>query len=229
MKYLIILVLTACSMLTIAQTNDSNVRSIEVKGSSDIEITPDEIFVNITLKEYKKGGGKVELDQLESGLVKAIKKLGIPNENLRVQNVNGYNWNWRKRKADDFLGSKSFILEMNNLKKMNDLIELIDSEGLNSVNVQSYSHSKMEEYRKQVKIGAMKAAKEKATYLVESVDAELGDLLEVQEIDYGYQAPMMRMRSNMAMTESDASGYSSEVEFMKIKVRAEMRVVFEIK
>lgn len=227
MRYLIIFVLTACSMLAVAQQDQSSVRSIEVKGSSEIEITPDEIFVNITLKEYKKGGNKVDLNRLEAGLVKSVKKLGIPEENLRVQNVHGYNWNWRKRKADDFLGSKSFILEVSDLKKMNDLIEMLDPEGLNNMNVQSYSHSDIEEYRKKAKIGAMKAAKEKATYLLESVGAELGGLLQVQEIDYGYQAPMMR--SNMALMEADASNYSSDVEFMKIKVRAEMRVVFEIK
>ena len=75
----------------------------------------------------------------------------------------------------------------------------------------------------------MKAAKEKATYLLESVGAELGELREVQEIDYGYQNPRM-MRSNMAMMEmADASGYQSEVAFMTIKIRAEMRVVFGIK
>lgn len=227
MKYLIISLLSACSMLTMAQENERE-RSIEVKGSSVIEITPDEIFVNLTLKEYKKGGSKVDLNQLESELVKSIKKLGIPEENLRVQNVNGYNWNWRKRKADDFLGSKSFILEVRDLKKMNDLIELLDSEGLNNMNVQSYSHSNIEEYNKQVKVSAMKAAKEKAAYLVESVGAELGDLLQAQEVDYGYQQPMMR--SNVALRGiAPTAEYDSDVEFMKIKVRAEMRVVFEIK
>ncbi|MEO9872260.1 SIMPL domain-containing protein [Ekhidna sp.] len=228
MKNLLVAFLFIVSLGTMAQTKDK-VRSIEVKGSSEIEITPDEIFLRITLKEYKKGGNKIDLNKLESELVRSVKKLGVPEQNLRVENINGYNWNWRKKKADDFLGSKSFILQVSDLKKMNNLVDMLDSEGLNNVNVQSYSHSDIEEYRKKVKVGAMKAAKEKATYLLESVDAELGSLLEVQEIDYGYQAPMMSMRSNMALAESDVSGYQSEVEFMKIKVRAEIRVVFEIK
>ncbi|MEQ9468899.1 MAG: SIMPL domain-containing protein [Ekhidna sp.] len=225
MKYLFIL-LMALSLAALGQTENARIRSIEVKGSSEIEITPDEIFVRITLKEYKNGGSKEDLNSLESGLVKAIKKLGIPAENLTVENLYGYNWDWRKRKADDFLGSKSFILKVSDLKKMNDLVDLLDPEGLNNMNIQSYSHSNIEDYRRQVKIGAMKAGKEKATYLLESVDAKLGKILEVQEIDYGYQGPMMR--SNMALMAEDAGGYQSEVEFMQIKVRAEMRVVFEI-
>ncbi len=229
MRHLFLTLLFLGCFLARAQESKFETRSIEVKGSSEIEITPDEIFVRITLKEYKRGGDKVELNKLESELVRSIKKLGVDQKNLTVESVYGYNWNWRKRKPDDFLGSKSFILKLSDLKKMNDLVDMLDPEGLNNMSVQSYSHSQIEEYRKKVKIGAMKAAKEKATYLLESVDEALGSLLEVQEIDYGYQAPLGRMRSNLALAEADASGYQSDVEFMKIKIRAEMRVVFEIR
>lgn len=227
MRTLFILMM-AISLGAVGQIKEVKTRSIEVKGSSEMEITPNEIFVSITLKEYKQGGKVVTLDELESGLIKALKKLKINEDNLRVQNVYGHNWDWKKKKADDFLGSKNFILEVSDLKKMNDLVALLDPEGLNNMNVQSYSHSDIEGFRKQVKIGAMKAAKEKATYLLESVDEEVGRILEVQEIEYGYQQPMM-MRSNVAYESADASGYQSDVDFKKIKVRAEMRVVFEIK
>lgn len=228
MKYLAILFISA-SLAAVGQTEESTLRSIEVTGSSEMEITPDEIFIRIALQEYKKGSNKVDLNTLEEGLVKAVKKLGIPSEDLMVQNVSGYNWNWRKRKADDFLGNKSFILKVSDLKKMNDLVDMLDPEGLNNVNVQSYSHSKMEEYRKQVKIGAIKAAKEKATYLLESVGEELGGLLRVVEIENSYQrpAPMYQM-SNMALRAESADAYESDVDFMKIKIRAEMQVAFEI-
>ena len=225
MKYLFVLLMTF-NLAVYGQTENAKTRSIEVKGSSEIEITPDEIFVRITLKEYKKGGSKEDMNSLEAGLVKAIKKLDIPAENLTVENLYGYNWDWRRKKADDFLGSKSFILKVSDLKNMNDLVDMLDPEGLNNMSIHSYSHSQIESYRKQVKIGAMKAAQEKATYLLESVDAKCGKILEVQEIDYGYQGPMMR--SNMAYKAEDAGGYQSDLDFMQIKVRAEMRVVFEI-
>ena len=223
----ILIAITFLSFSAFGQINEGNRRTIEVKGSSEIEITPDEIFVAITLKEYKKGNSKVSLDQLEAGLVKAVRKLDIQEEKLRVQNVYGYNWNWRKKRPDDFLGSKTFILEVSDLKKMNNLVQMLDPEGLNNMNVQSYSHSEIEKHRKEVKIGAMMAAKEKATYLLESVDEQLGKLVEVQEIDYGYQPQMARMRSNVAL-EMDTSGYQSDLNFQKITLRAEMRVVFEI-
>lgn len=228
MRYLFMALLITLSMQVASQAKESNVRSIEVKGSSEIEITPDEIFVQLTLKEYKKAGSKIELNTLESELVKAIKKLGIAEEKLTVENVYGYNWNWKKQRAEDFLGSKTFLLELSDLKKMNDLIEMLAPEGVNSINVRNYSHSAIEEYRKKVKVGAMQAAKEKATYLLQSIDANLGQVLQVQEIDYSAPNLDYRARSNYALEANVASSYQSEVDFKKIKVRAEMRVVFEI-
>jgi uncharacterized protein len=223
----IAVVLFLTSLTAFGQSKELKSRTIEVKGSSEIEITSNEIFVSITLKEYKKGGDKVSLDKLESELVRSIKKLKIPEEKLRVENVYGYNWDWGKKKADDFMGSKSFILEVSDLKQMNNLVELLDPEGLSNMNVNSYSHSEIELFRKQVKIGAMKAAKEKASYLLESVGEEIGKVLEIQEVDYGYQQNNV---SNMAFKSvAMESDYSSNVDYRKIKVRAEMRVVFEIK
>ncbi|MEM0938180.1 MAG: SIMPL domain-containing protein [Bacteroidota bacterium] len=227
MRYSIIILLSIICFFTWAQEKVSKVRSIEVKGSSEVEITPNEIFVSLTLKEYKKGGVKVSLDKLESNLVKALKNLKIPEEKLTVQNIYGYNWNWRKRKAEDFLGSKIFLLEVNDLKQMNDLVESTDPEGLNKMNVQSYSHSDIEAFRKEVKIAAMKAAKEKAIYLLESVGETVGKILEIEEMDYGYREDSF---SNFAYRSEAAKAdyYESNVDFKKIKVRAEMRVVFEI-
>jgi len=228
MKNLLIILMLVSSIAAIAQDTKAQIRSIEVKGSSEIEIVPNEIFVGITLKEYKSGGKKVDLNKLEEELINALQKLRIDEDNLSVENLYGYNWNWKKRKPEDFLGSKSFILKVGDVKKMNELVDKLDPEGLNNINIRSYSHSDIETYRKEVKIGAMKAAKEKATYLLGSVGAKLGMLLQVQEVDYGYARPMMNMRSNMALESADASGYQSEVEFMKIKIRAEMQVAFEI-
>lgn len=83
----IAIVLLLSSIVSFGQSNDAKRRTIEVKGSSEMEITPNEIFVRITLKEYKKGGDKIGLDQLESELINAIKKLKMDEDKLRAENV----------------------------------------------------------------------------------------------------------------------------------------------
>ena len=116
-----------------------------------------------------------------------------------------------KQKTEELMAQKSFILKVSDLKKMNDLVALLDAEGVRSMHVRNYSHSKIENYRKEVKIAAMKAAKEKAGYLLEAVGASLGEVIEVQE--YNDVIPSTRMTmSNMAL-ESAPSGYKSNIEF----------------
>lgn len=230
MKRILFIGLMAISFTTFAQ--DKVVKKISVSGSASMEVVPDEIFVQINLKEYKNGSKKVDLNKLESELVAAVKTLKIPEENLMVQNISGYNWNWKKRKSEDFLATKSFKLKVSDLKKINELVKKLDSEGINSMNVVSYEHSKIEEFRKQLKIEAIKAAKDKAAYLLAAVDEELGGVIDV--VENGAQptyTPQYRARaynSNVAFESTDA-GYNSDVEFQKIKLQAEINVVFEIK
>jgi uncharacterized protein YggE len=230
MKRILFIGLLAISFTTFAQ--DKIVKKISVSGSASMEVVPDEIFVQINLKEYKNGSKKVDLNKLESELVAAVKALKIPEENLMVQNISGYNWNWKKRKSEDFLATKSFKLKVSDLKKINELVNKLDSEGINSMNVVSYEHSKIEEFRKQLKIEAIKAAKEKAEYLLAAVDEELGGVIEVNE-NSSVPIPNTWRPGNasnrmMEMSFNDQS-YESNLEFQKIKLSSEIYVVFVIK
>ena len=87
----------------------------------------------------------------------------------------------------------------------------------------------MEDYRKEVKIKALQAAKAKAQYLCESIGEKVGQALLIKEIeDGGYRPPMMErtMMSNMAM---DAAPTANEgLDFQKIKIRYEMQAQFAI-
>ncbi|MCG8387306.1 MAG: SIMPL domain-containing protein, partial [Cytophagales bacterium] len=76
---------------------------------------------------------------------------------------------------------------------------------------------------------ALKAAKEKANYLLGSIDEKLGGALEIQEIDYEYQPPVYaRSVAYDAAAAESKVGYQSELEFKTITIKSEFRVVFEI-
>ncbi|UII25480.1 SIMPL domain-containing protein [Fulvivirga maritima] len=209
--------------------NGPLVKKIEVRGSAEMEIIPDEIFIRIALKEYKDGSKKVEMNKLEAELVKAVKSLGLPQESLQVDNIYGYNWDPRKKRSDDFMATKSFRLKVSNVKMINDLVAKLDSEGVNSMGVDEVSHSKIEEYRKELKIKALKMAKEKAEFLLTGIDEEIGSALEIEEIDYNAPTPMRMSNVAMMKSESASMDYQSELDFKNITIRSEMRAVFEIK
>ncbi|MBW8685774.1 SIMPL domain-containing protein [Chitinophaga rhizophila] len=222
--------------LTQAQQTDNKppVKKIEVTGSAEIEITPDEIYLDISLREFKNKTTKVEIGTLEAQLQKAVKEAGIPAGDLTISNVFGTNYDqwWSKKKKDpDFMARKQYRLKLSNLDKVNSILGAVDDEGIESVNISSYTHSKMEDYRKQVKTKALQAAKAKATYMLEAIGSSIDGVLEVQEINTDnyadVQPEMMAVNSFARVAATDAAPNPSA--FKKIKVRAEVRAVFFIK
>lgn len=223
---------TAFAQTTTAQPP---VKKIEVNGSAELEITPDEISLNITLREYYKNKtSKVGITTLEAQLQKAVQDAGIPKENFTIANVFGYNYDqwWKKKKDDqDFLARKQYTLKLNRLDKINAILAAVDEEGIESVNIASYTHSKMEEYRQQVKSSALKAAKNKAEYLLAAIDEKIGGVIEIQEFNTDQYSDVRPEMANVRMYKAaaDQSVPDSNIDFKTIKIRAEVRAVFGIK
>lgn len=212
------------------------VKKIEVNGSAEIEITPDEIFLSISLKEYYKNKTtKIDISTLEKQLEKAVAEAGLPKESLTIENVYGYNpdyW-WKKKKNDpDFLASKRYRLKLSRLDKVNGIMAGVDEEGIESVNIASFSHSKMEEYRKEAKTKALQAAKTKATYLLDGIEEKIGGVIEVQEINTDNYSDVRPLAVNTLMkgyANAEMAVADSNIDFKTIKVRAEIRAVFAVK
>jgi uncharacterized protein YggE len=92
------------------------------------------------------------------------------------------------------------------------------------------SHSKIEEYRKQVKINAMMATKDKAGYLLSSIGEEVGSPILIQEretYDSPYTISQRSLSSNVAFEAYNLN--ASDIGFKKIKLRYEIFAQFEIK
>jgi uncharacterized protein YggE len=86
----------------------------------------------------------------------------------------------------------------------------------------------MIELKKELKIQALLAAKEKATYLLASIDEKLGGAINITEVDNSnYSAPRPMMFANKAMT-ADAAPADSDIDFKKIKLSFQINAVFEI-
>ena len=97
--------------MSYAQSDDSAmVKKIEVSGSAEEEIVPDEIFFAITLKEYLDDDKKkVSIDKLERQLNDAVRKLGVAEEDFRIEDIQSYNYDWYRKKRpqrEQFLASK---------------------------------------------------------------------------------------------------------------------------
>lgn len=232
-KLFVFAFVTLISVSAMAQQVDLR-KKITVSGTAETEVTPDIIYLSISLKEYLKDGNskkKVEITDLENQLYKAIQAAGIPKENLMINSLSSFNTAPEKKKNPDFLVSKQYRLKVTDLNKWNEIIGSVDPKGVAYTNIDSYDYSKIEALKKDLKIKALQAAKTKATYLVEALGNQLGSIIDIQEQGNEnfpvYRASgMMMMKSAMA---DDNGGSAPEIDFKKIKLSYVMNTVFEIK
>ena len=226
-KLFILAALLTVTLTTFAQTPDLR-RKIEVTGSAEQEVTPDIIYVSISLKEYLNGKNKVDITTLEKQLQKAATDAGIAKEDFTISNINSYNYIIKKKSDPNFLASKQYRIKMRDLNAINVILSKIDDKGIQSTAVDSYDYSKIAELRRDLKIKALQAAREKATYLLNSIGEKLGGAIDIQDID---NEPMNQpVRYNMAFKSVQADGVAeqSDVDFKKIKLNYQVRAVFEI-
>ncbi len=214
--------------------NDKTIRSISVSGIAEREVLPDEIYFDISLREYStKSGSKFMISELEKQLVAAVKKAGIPAENLTVQNVYGYNYNYGKKDENkEFMARKQFQLQLSNGTMLNQILSHLDPKSIEYSRISQYTHSKIKEIEQELQIEAVNNAKAKAEALLNPLGEKLGRVIEVQENRPGYQPVyyFKNQNNNMrSMAMMDESGsMASDVEFQKIKVEAEVNIVFSI-
>ena len=231
MKNIILgLFLVLFSLSTFSQQMISIPKKIEVSGSAEAEVSPDIIYIAISLKEYFKDSNnkkKVEIEELERQLQSAVLKAGIPQENFMINNITSYNNWWNKKKGSDFLASKQYRIKLSDLNKFNEIMSAIDPKGLESSNIENYEYSKIESLKKELKIKALQNAKEKAIYLTQSIGASLGGPLEIQEINNEPQGERM-MYAKVMMSDS-LDEKMPEIDFKKIKLNFQIRAIFEIK
>lgn len=219
------------SMLSLfAQTIDTR-RKIEVVGNAESEIVPDIIYVAISLQEYFNGNRKMaDINELEKQLQNAVIKAGIPKENLTVNNVSSYNYAWEKKKNPNFAASKQYRLKLSDISKFNEIISSIDPKAVQSTHIESYEHSKIAQYKKELRKKALEAAREKAQYLAETLDDTLGDALEVSVTDSDSN-PVQPVYANTILrykSEDAADASPADIAFQTIKLNASVRVVFQL-
>ncbi len=231
MKILAFLLFAAFSLTTAAQ-QQQQIRYIEVRGAAETEVEPDEMVLYIGIQEYweeefekkkepKDYRTKVPLEKIEDDVIKNLRKAGIEKDSVRVGSIGNY---WREQ-GKEFLFSKQLEVKISDFSKVNRLVSMLDAKGINRMNIGGFSHSDIETIRKKVKSDALRNAKEKAAWMLESLGEELGEVLLVSEINDGFSGPF---KAESRMLAADASFESIE-QVQKITVSYQVDVRFRIK
>ncbi|HEX2534153.1 MAG TPA: SIMPL domain-containing protein [Chitinophagaceae bacterium] len=219
-----------------AQTVNPFSRTIAVTGSAEIELVPDEIYVNIVLREYvRKGNTKVDLEKIKAGFRDAARKAGLADSLISIAAYEGFDplaWKRKKKETPDLLASITYQVKFRNAPQMDALVETLDDEATQSFHIVRVAHSRMEEYRKTLKMEAIRAAKAKAEYLAGAIGEKIGvavTLEEPREFGIPYPVPVMSntmMRNEVSMDAS--AGVAEPLDFRKLKLRMEVGATFAL-
>lgn len=195
---------------------------ITVTGTAEKEIIPNEIIIAITLKEHMDGKVKSSIEVQEKRLFDELKKHSIDLKKLTFNNASASQLNIRK-KTNDLMNEKRYELKLNTLQEVNQAINAFDEANIKSFYISEMMHSEIEEYRKEVKILALQAAKNKAKYLLESIDQKVGNALEVIEVDSFSKSTA---NSNVAYMKEESG---NDIGIKPMVVKYSMQAKFEIK
>lgn len=208
---------------------------IEVTGSAEMTVVPDQIELEITL--YSPSNSKKSIEELDKKLYDALKAHDIPESVVSFVSIENpyywYYWWWEYRHYYD---TKTYKVKLDCRKYDLAFINDLGADNIRNIRITSSTHSMITEYRRQVKVEAMVAAKEKASALLEAIGQKAGKVIEVIEMpesanaNYWYNPYSVQNVTSNSIVSQPSSGYSGggESYVPSIKLRFEIQAKFEI-
>jgi len=239
-KQLLTMAFLLTTILTFGQTNTTKTEEqpyIEVTGTAEKEVVPDEIYIGIIIREKYLNKVKVTIEGQEEKLKTAVKSLGIDLTNLYLSDANAdyVKVRWQKK---DVLTKKDYTLKVSTATTVGQVFLELEKLEITDAFISRVNHSKMDSLRKEIKILAIKAAKDKADYLLTAIGEQTGKPLIVKENEILPNRTLASVNvrgSRSSETEYYVDGVkmksedNNEIQFQKIKIQTSIYVKFSIK
>jgi uncharacterized protein len=184
-KILFIICLFTKTLLFCQNATEEKIHKIiEVTGVAEMSIPPNWIVFNINLSERMEGKEKLTIDKQERSLKEGLLAIGIDvQKDLKIVDLNSA-YLVRKRKKDVTISDKDYRLTVTDMSKIGKIQDLADKLHFNRLDLVLSTNTDLPKYRKETKISAIKAAKEKAEYLLAAIGQKLGKAVFIQEADF---------------------------------------------
>lgn len=236
MRNLLIGFILLISTAIFAQTGDKNFidqNYIEVIGKSELEITPDLIYLKVLLNE-KDTKNKISIPELESKMIEKLKEIGIDiAKNLLVKDISS-NFKYYLLTKNEILLSKEYQILVNSGKTASQVFLELEKIGISNVSIDRLENSNIVQFRKDVKVNAIKSAKEKAESLTSALNQSVGRAIFIQEIENNFNnsrasnSIMIRgVSSNIYGAKASSSAL--DFDFEKIMIEYSILCRFELK
>jgi uncharacterized protein YggE len=232
----ILFMLLAIPAFVSAQESSKRDHFIEVTGTAELEIEPNEIYVVVRLKEFEEGRQKVLIEKLDKDFLTAMDAAGINRNQLSLADAGVQLGRLRWLKKDVFR-EKTYQVKLTSAAQLEKFIDKIEGVKIDYADVARLHHSEYEKLKLDLKVKALQIAKTKAETLLKSIGSELGKPILIQEINLepfnpGYLAgnTLYKMKSeNVVLRDIESKEEESGIAFKKIRLQMQVNAQFEIK
>jgi uncharacterized protein len=209
-------------------------RVIEVSGSAERLVTPDTFTFKITLVERVENRQKVSIEQQEEALRRELGNIGIDGKELTVFDLTSTYV--RQRRLRDTLATKDYRLKLREIDRIARLQDIADRLNISKLDLIDTEHSEITQIRRQVKMDAMRAAKDKAEYLLGAIGERAGKAVWINEVSEEVSGGLRPSSFSSNLLSNTVSGLqrgvvtsdSNELSFTPFKIRYVMQAKFEI-
>lgn len=233
------LLLTTSFLLTIFFVGHTQTKNfidqpyIEVSGTADTLVTPNEIFIKILISE-NDSKNKVSLEESENKMVAAFKELGINTDrDLTTSDMlSAYRFYLLKQK--DIFKTKEYILKVSTAAMASKVFLQLEDLGISNASIDRVDHTDLESIKNVCRTKAIINAKEKAIALTKPISQTVGNAIQITDNETNFDNQLQGKVAGLVIR-----GYGTlkevrrddmpNIEFEKIKVSSTISVKFILK
>lgn len=207
---------------------------IDINSTATREVTPDEIYLRITIKEsdYK---GKKSLEEMQEAMLGALKINRIDIPECLTLNYMGSDVSYKMfSKNINTRTEATYTLKLHDVATMQNVISALEERQISNIDLIRTKFTKEKELKSELSIEAMQQAQAEARTLAGAIGQEIGKALSINYWmnSNDSQPRLYKARANMVMDESAFAGAGQQAPTFgigKITYSLNVNVKFELK
>jgi uncharacterized protein YggE len=229
---LVAITILAVSYFGSAQTPQP-LKYITVKGNAVEEVTPDEVFVRVVLREYdRKPAGSVGLSDIITDFQNRLKRLSISEDRVFTESFYGQNLFRRKSTATNMKAYVSYTVKLHTTSEAEKFINSLNDQATESAHILRLGYSKEDELLVALQSKAVTAAEKTASELAATLKQTIGDPLAIVGSGANaYAPPSVVVTAAVGVQSSvhNEEALRNNYQWNKIKYNADVTVSFQLK
>lgn len=175
-------------VISIKAQNVSEMPTITVTGTAEVQVVPDEVIFSFEVEKTDKDLqlAKKMNDDSVSQILALARTFAIPEKNVKTDYISvsveyGYAGKPQRRVFMGYEVSKTVIIRLTDISKFENFFSEILKTGITEVKNVTFQTSQIRKYKDEARASAIKAAQEKASALTKEVGQTIGKAVSIRE------------------------------------------------